>query len=154
MEIKTNKSFDSFALKINNRTNISFFFLIVTHLLFSQVESVKESQTIDVFLTAEKEIWIENELINFEDIKDKIASIINKDSFKLETVTTYRIFADENLLLDFIIIVEQEMLKEHNYNVKRERYLLNNLIKTTDDGFNQVKRKLFNDIQGINFRSQ
>ena len=42
--------------------------------------------------------------------------------------------------LDFIMTVEQEMLRAYSTNVKRERYLLHQVIRDLD-GFNRTKSK-------------
>ncbi|MDR5589093.1 hypothetical protein [Christiangramia sp. SM2212] len=97
--------------------------------------SESEAFFVNVFISANKTIYVETEKTAFENIENKVSKIIRNKPFKLDQKIVYRIFADENLDMGFIIDVNQEMLSAYNENVIRERYLLNTY-KLNIDGQN------------------
>lgn len=80
---------------------------------------------INLFISANKTIYVETEKTNFNEIEAKVADIVRNIPFKLDQRIVYRIFADENLKLGYIMDVNQEMLSGYDDNVQTLRYLLN-----------------------------
>ena len=109
-------------------------------LFFTPLQQQSEPQIISIYISIEKEIWLEEERLNIESVQSKVKTIVTKVPFDNNKKTTFMIFADERLTLDFIMTVEQEMLKAYPANVKRERYLLHQVIRDLD-GFNRTKNK-------------
>lgn len=103
--------------------------------------SKEENSTfyINVFINKDKDIRIESDLVEFKNVSQKVKKRIYGHPFKLDENVTYRIFADENLMLGYIMDVENEMLEAYNLNIKRERYLLET-VKTEIDGPNWFKK--------------
>ena len=95
---------------------------------------------VNVLITANKEIRIENNLVAFEDISEEVKKIIYNHSFKLDEGIAYRIYGDKNLPLGYIMDVEQEMFEGYtNDTTWRERYLLET-VEMEIDGPNWLKK--------------
>lgn len=80
---------------------------------------------INLFISTDKTIFVETDKTNFEEVEIKVADIIRNIPFKLDQRIVYRIFADENLKLGYIMDVNQEMLSGYDDNVQTLRYLIN-----------------------------
>ena len=118
-------------------------FLIInclTLLVFTPLQQQSEPQIISIYISIDKEIWLEEERLTREAVQSKVETIVTTVPFDTNKNTIFMIFADERLTLDFIMTVEQEMLKAYSTNVKRERYLLHQVIRDLD-GFNRTKSK-------------
>lgn len=109
-------------------------------LVFTPLQQQTEPQIISIYISIDKEIWLEGERLTREAVQSKAKTIVTTVPFDTNKNTTFMIFADERLTLDFIMTVEQEMLKAYSTNVKRERYLLHQVIRDLD-GFNRTKNK-------------
>lgn len=104
--------------------------------VLAQESDINESQfSVNLFISANKTIYIETDKIKFQDIENKVSDILRNQPFKLDQTTVYRIFADENLDLGFIMDVNQKMLSAFSENVRTERFLLNT-VKLNIDGQN------------------
>ncbi len=79
---------------------------------------------VNVFISADKDIYVETDKTKFEDVDLKVASIIRNAPFKLDQKIVFRIFADENLKLGYIWDVNDEMRSGYNDNVQTLKYLL------------------------------
>lgn len=115
-------------------------FLTLLFLSFNKVlaqdSDMKTSQFyLNLFISADKTIYLETEKINYQTIENKVSDIIRSQPFKLDQTTVYRIFADENIDLGYLMDVNQKMLSAFNENVKTERFLLNT-VKLNIDGQN------------------
>ena len=109
-------------------------------LVFTPLQQQTEPQIISIYISIDKEIWLEGERLTREAVQSKVETIVTTVPFDTKKNTTFMIFADERLTLDFIMTVEQEMLRAYSTNVKRERYLLHQVIRDLD-GFNRTKNK-------------
>ena len=95
---------------------------------------------VNVLINANKEIRVENNLVAFEDISEEVKKIIYNHSFKLDEGIAYRIYADKNLPLGYIMDVEQEMFEGYtNDKTWRERHLLET-VEMDIDGSNWLKK--------------
>ena len=104
--------------------------------VLAQESDINKSQfSVNLFISANKIIYIETNKIKFQDIENKVSDILRNQPFKLDQTTVYRIFADENLDLGFIMDVNQKMLSAFSENVRTERFLLNT-VKLNIDGQN------------------
>ena len=104
---------------------------------------------INLFISANKTIYAETEKTNFKEVEGKVAHIIRNIPFKLDQKIVYRIFADENLKLGYIMDVNQEMLSGYDDNVQTLRYLLNT-IELNIDGQNWFKSIDMQKLKKIN----
>lgn len=104
---------------------------------------------INLFISANKTIYVETEKTNFNEIEAKVADIVRNIPFKLDQRIVYRIFADENLKLGYIMDVNQEMLSGYDDNVQTLRYLLNT-IELNIDGQNWFKSIDMQKLKKIN----
>lgn len=128
--------------------------LIFIALLLLTSESVVSQEKnepffLNVFINADKTIYVETNQTRFQEVNKKVAEIIRNAPFKPDQRIVYRIFADEKLKLGYIIDVEQEMLSGYNDNVRIKRYLLN----TTElniDGQNYLKSIDLRMLKAIN----
>ena len=127
-------------------------FLIInclTLLVFTPLQQQSEPQIISIYISIDKEIWLEEERLTREAVQSKVETIVTTVPFDTNKNTIFMIFADERLTLDFIMTVEQEMLKAYSTNVKRERYLLHQVIRDLD-GFNRTKSKYIKQSLKVN----
>lgn len=88
---------------------------------------------INVFINEDKDIRIESELVEFDDVSKEIKKRIYEHLFKVDETVTYRIFADKNLMLGYIMDVENEMFEGNGIinKTRRERYLLETVKKVS-----------------------
>ena len=99
-------------------------------LFFFSIDSVISQESnepfyVNVFISADKTIYVETKQTRFQEVNLKVAEIIRNAPFKLDQRIVYRIFADKDLQLGYIIDVEQEMLSGYRDDVQMRRYLLN-----------------------------
>ena len=80
---------------------------------------------VNLFISAKKNIYVETNRTEFSNIQKEVSELLRNRPFQLDQNTVFRIFADENLELGYIIDVNQEMLAATDEKVKTERYLLN-----------------------------
>ena len=104
------------------------FFLLVV-LLSANAAIGQESETpepfyVNLFISADKTIYVENERTGFEQVDEKVTEIVRNKPFKLDQKIVYRIFADENLKLGYIMDVNQQMLSGYGESVQTLKYLL------------------------------
>lgn len=120
--------------------NIIFLFLIIfsVNKTLGQETNTQEPFYVNLFISANKTIFVETEKTNFKEVETTVADIIRNIPFKLDQRIVYRIFADENLKLGYIMDVNQEMLAGYGDNVKTLRYLLNT-VELNIDGQNWFK---------------
>ena len=97
---------------------------------------------INVFINNNKDIRIGKDIIEFKNLSKEIKKRVYSQPFKIDSKVTYRIFGDKNLLLGYIIDVENELFKGYNDNSRRERYLLETVDLEIDgpDWFSKVKK--------------
>lgn len=103
---------------------------------------------INVFVDSDKNIYLEDQKISFDELENKVSEIIRNKPFKLDQNIIYRIFADENLKLGYIIDINDEMLSAYNEKVMNKRYLLNT-VKLNIDGQNWLKKIKMEDLKEI-----
>ena len=116
--------------------------------IFAQNNTNENSEFyINVFINANKDVFVESEKTEFAKITKGIKEIIKKHPFKVDENITYRIFADENLKLGYIIDVNQEMNKAYFENIQTQRYLLNT-VELNIDGNNWFESKKIKELKG------
>ena len=115
--------------------------LISIKITAQSTENKNSTFYINVFINENKDIRIESELVEFENLSKEIKKRIYEHPFKVDETVTYRIFADKNLMLGYIMDVENEMFESYRINNKtrRERYLLET-VKKDIDGPNWLKK--------------
>ncbi len=79
---------------------------------------------LNVFINANKTIYVEEEKTSFQNVQDQITEILRKQPFKLDQQIIFRIFGDKDVDMGYIIDVNNEMRKAIKENIKTERYLL------------------------------
>jgi hypothetical protein len=122
--------------------------LLLSCQLFAQNSSIENPEFyVNLFINSDKNIYVETQKTNFENIENEISLIIRNKPFKLDQKIVYRIFADENLNLGYIMDVNQEMLSAYDDNVKTERFLLNT-IELNIDGENWFESKKIKELKG------
>ena len=115
--------------------------------IFAQNNANENSKFyINVFINADKDVFVESEKTEFTKITSEIKGIINNHLFKVDEQIIYRIFADENLKLGYIIDVNEEMNKGYNENIQTQRYLLNT-VELNIDGSNWFEAKKIKELK-------
>lgn len=103
---------------------------------FSQKKDVQiEPFYINLFISADKTIFVENSKTTFQKIATKVADIAINKPFILDQRIIYRIFAYENLDLGYIMDVNQEMISGYAEDISTQRFLINTM-KLNIDGQN------------------
>ena len=118
-----------------NKMIFLFLILLSANKTIGQETNTQEPFYVNLFISADKTIFVETERTNFKEVETKVADIIRKKPFKLDERVVYRVFADENLKLGYIMDVNQEMLSGYGENVQTSRYLLNT-VELNIDGQN------------------
>jgi len=101
---------------------------------------------INIFINVDKDVFVESEKTEFTKITSEIKGIINNHPFKVDEQIIYRIFADENLKLGYIIDVNNEMNKGFNENIQTQRYLLNT-VELNIDGNNWFEAEKIKELK-------
>lgn len=119
---------------------------IVSSNLFAQT-STKENSIfyVNVFINDQKDIYVENDLVEFENVSKAVKKRIYEHPFKMNENVVYRIYADKDLMLGYIMDVEQEMYAAYNNKTRRERHLLET-VEMEIDGPNWFKK-----LEGVKF---
>lgn len=118
--------------------HISFLLLTVlaiNNLSAQETETQKDQFFVNLFISADKTIYVETEKTDFHNVEKEVEEIVRNRPFKLDQEIIYRIFADKNLDLGYIIDINNKMLAAYHDNVKTERYLLNT-VELNIDGQN------------------
>lgn len=89
----------------------------------------------NLFISANKTVYVETEKTKFENVEKKVSEIVRNMPFKPDQKIVYRIFADENLDLGYIMDVNQEMISGYAEDISTQRFLLNTM-KLNIDGQN------------------
>ena len=113
--------------------------LISLNITAQSTEDKKSTFYVNVFINESKDIRIESELVEFDNLSKEVKKRIYEHPFNLNENVTYRIFADKNLMLGYIMDVEQKMFDGYNYNTRKERYLLET-VEMEIDGPNWLKK--------------
>ncbi len=106
--------------------------VLTCNVFFSQQTTSGDPFYINVFINHEKEIRVEANLVKRTEIGKEVKDLIYNHPFKVDQPVIFRIYADKSLDLGYIIKTEQKMLEAYNYQVKRERYLLETLNMNLD----------------------
>lgn len=101
-----------------------FLVLLSAKAAIGQESGTPEPFYVNLFISADKTIYVENERTGFAQVDEKVAEIVRSKPFKLEQNIVYRIFADENLKLGYIMDVNQQMLSGYGERVRTLKYLL------------------------------
>ncbi len=112
-------------------------FLIIMFFIMNLVSAQESKNTsyVNLFISADKTIYVETEKTGFENIEKKVSAIVRNMPFKPDQSIVYRIFADKNLDLGYIMDVNQKMISGYGENVRTQRFLLNTM-KLNIDGQN------------------
>lgn len=106
--------------------------LVLTCNVFFAQQTTSDPFYINVFINHEKDIRVESNLVKLAEIGKEVKDLIYDHPFKVDQPSIFRIYADKSLDLGFIMKTEQKMLEAYNYQVKRERYLLETLNMNLD----------------------
>ncbi len=104
--------------------------LVVSLLLLSISVIAQTSQQklssciVDVFIYKNKDIRIDGKLIHMNDVSKNVKNVLEEATLKSDGKVHYRIIADKNLALGYIMDVEHKMFEANDYNTSRKRYLL------------------------------
>lgn len=107
-----------------------------------KAQTVKQSKSpifVNVYINEHKDIRLESDLVDFEEVSKEVKKRIYDHHYDIDQNVIYRIFADGNLKLGYIMDVERKMFDAHSQNTKRERYLLNSA-EMEIDGPNWFKK--------------
>ena len=90
----------------------------------AQVASLQtEPFYVNLFIGANKTIYVETEMANFNEVEKMVSQLIRNRPFEIDQEVIYRIFPDENLKLGYIMDVHGEMSKAGT--APTQKYLLN-----------------------------
>lgn len=120
---------------------LTLIILLITfgnHAFAQNSEIITDPFYVNVFVNADKTIYIETEKTSLENVNKKVSKIIRNRSFEIDQLTIYRIFADKSLKMGYLIDIDQKLLAAHNEKVRIERYLLNT-VELNIDGENWFK---------------
>ena len=92
------------------------------------LQSNPETLIINIYITVDSQYYVEEKTVAFAELKPQIVQILKDAKRDTHTTVIYRLFADENLPLEKIIDTEQIPLGITNKNVRRERYLLSQVL--------------------------
>ena len=92
------------------------------------LQSNPETLIINIYITVDSQYYVEEKTVAFAELKPQIVQILKDAKRDTHTTVIYRLFADENLPLEKIIDTEQILLGITNKNVRRERYLLSQVL--------------------------
>ena len=92
------------------------------------LQSNPETLIINIYITVDSQYYVEEKTVAFAELKPQIVQILKDAKRDTHTTVIYRLFADENLTLEKIIDTEQILLGITNKNVRRERYLLSQVL--------------------------
>lgn len=113
-----------------------FFTFFTFNLVSAQQSKVQEDHSyVNLFISANKTVYVETEKTKFENVEKKVSEIVRNMPFKPDQKIVYRIFADENLDLGYIMDVNQEMISGYAEDISTQRFLLNTM-KLNIDGQN------------------
>lgn len=102
---------------------------------------------INVFISADKTIFLETDKITFEKVEGKIRERVRSLPFNPDQKIIYRIYADENLKLGYIMDVSQQM--SAGYRPYQTQKFLLNTTKLNLDGQNWLKVIDMNDLKAL-----
>lgn len=122
--------------------------MLIGNFVVAQDLDLDNTSYVNLFISADKTIYVETEKTDFENIEEKVSKIIRNKEFKVDQPIIYRIFADEKLKMGYLIDLNQELLSAYKENVKFERYLLNTTELNIDgkNWFNSIDMKKINKI--------
>ena len=112
---------------------------LISNIFFAQESNSSDSFYINIFINQNEDVRVESNLVTMNDIGNEVKNLIYNHPFKVDKKITYRIYADKDLDLGYIMDTEQKMLEAYSYNVKRERYLLET-VKMNIDGPNWLEK--------------
>jgi len=124
-------------------TLLLFIISIGNYVSAQDSDNINDLFYVNVFISADKTVYVESDKTEFQNIEDKVSDIIRNKPFKLDQKVVYRIFADEKLKMRYLIDVDQKLLSAYNQDVKRERFLLNTVELNIDgeNWFNSIDLK-------------
>jgi|GEM_PF-1094155 biopolymer transport protein ExbD len=95
----------------------------------------KEPLYVNIFIAADKTIYVETQKTYFQDVDKAVSEIVRKMPFSIDQKLIYRIFADENLKHGFIMDVNEKMLSGYRDAHQTQKYLLDT-VELNIDGSN------------------
>lgn len=129
---------------------ISFLVLlfITVQEMCAQSNELPKNETlfVNVFIAADKTIYVETQKTNFQDVDRAVSEIVRKLPFNIDQKLIYRIFADENLKHGFIMDVNEKMLSGYRDAHQTQKYLLDTVELNIDGSnwFEAIDLKAFN----------
>ena len=119
-----------------------FFLLICTAANEISAQTNKSPQPdlvyINVFIAADKTIYVETEKTEYQEVSQHISAIVGKLPFRIDQKVIFRIFADENLDHGYIMDVNSQMGLGYRDVHQTLKYLLNT-VELNIDGQNWFK---------------
>lgn len=98
-------------------------FIAISEISAQVASSNTEAFYVNLFISADKTIYAETEKIEFNEVQEKVSSLLRNRPFQLDQKVIYRIFADENLKLGLIVDLQAEMSKAEK--APTQKFLLN-----------------------------
>ena len=88
-------------------------------------QNSKKVFTVDVYINADRQIYLEDKLIEMDNIEKEMSDYAYKKNAFFNDHVLYRIYADRNLNMGLIINVNNQLIKAfHPSTTRTERYLL------------------------------
>ncbi len=104
------------------------YILMLLSFLISNSSLQQESQeifTVDVYINADRQVYLEDKLIKANEVKKEINDYASRKKAFLEDSVLYRIYADRNLDMGFIMNINNQLIKAfHPANTRTKRFLL------------------------------
>ena len=123
--------------------------VVLFHLSIAGLAQSQQNETprqfVDVFIYKNKQIRIESQMVELGQVSQEVLEQLKRESMGEKIAVTYRIFADSDLMLGYIMDVEKQLLKGYSKEARRDRLLLESL-DFDIDGTNWQKR-----LEGLKF---
>ncbi len=104
------------------------YILILLSIILSDIPFQQESEetfTVDVYINADRQIYLEDKLVEAENIEKETSDYVLKKNAFMDDIVLYRIYADQNLDMGMIMNINNHLIKAfHPSTTKTERYLL------------------------------
>ncbi len=113
--------------------------MIATDSWSQAYESKKSSVYINILITADKTIYVENDKTDLTKIESKISELLKKVKFQPDREIIVQIYADQTLKMELLTDLSSELYQMNLENMQVRRYLLNTM-NFELDGENWLKK--------------
>lgn len=104
------------------------YILILLSFLVSNSPLQQESEeifTVDVYINADRQVYLEDKLIKANEVEKEMSDYASRKKAFLEDSVLYRIYADRNLDMGFIMDINNQLISAfHPANTRTKRFLL------------------------------